>query len=231
MKVLVMGLGLHGGGLESARCLAGAGAAVTVTDLRDEQVLAPSVEKLEELAGKTAFPIRYVLGRHETADFEGADMVIKNPGVRPDSPFLEAARGKGAAIETDISLFLAASPARLLAVTGSKGKSSAVSALHWVLKEARGRGLLPGRAFLGGNITVSPLTFLEELGPRDDAVLELSSWQLGDLAGRRGEGGGALLKPRGGADHRHHAGPPGPLRGYGKLCGGQAGDLPGPGRG
>jgi UDP-N-acetylmuramoylalanine--D-glutamate ligase len=132
------------------------------------------------------------------ADFEQADLVIKNPAVRPDSPFLRAARR----IETDISLFLADSPARLTAVTGSKGKSGAASAIHRVLEEARKRGILPGGAYLGGNITRSPLAFLDELTADDDVVLELSSWQLGDLRGRvkppngGGREGGALLKPR-----------------------------------
>jgi UDP-N-acetylmuramoylalanine--D-glutamate ligase len=112
--------------------------------------------------------------------------------VPPDSPFLRAARR----IETDISIFLTHSPARLIAVTGSKGKSGTASALHWVLAEARKSGLLPGRARLGGNITVSPLSFLDELRAQDDVVLELSSWQLGDLRGRRREDGGPLLKPR-----------------------------------
>jgi UDP-N-acetylmuramoylalanine--D-glutamate ligase len=46
-----------------------------------------------------------------------------------------------------------------------------------------------GNAWLGGNITVSPLSFLDELCPEDDVVLELSSWQLGDLRGK-------LFKPR-----------------------------------
>ncbi|GHV67380.1 UDP-N-acetylmuramoylalanine--D-glutamate ligase [Spirochaetia bacterium] len=185
-----MGLGLHGGGLESARYLALQGAEVTVTDLRDEKTLAPSIEKLSALNGKISFPIRYVLGRHETEDFEKTDMVIKNPGVRRDSPFLQASIRCGRRIETDISLFLAASPARLLAVTGSKGKSGTASSLHFVLQNARKQGVLRGKACLGGNITVSPLTFLEDLRPEDDVVLELSSWQLGDLAGRR------ILKPR-----------------------------------
>jgi UDP-N-acetylmuramoylalanine--D-glutamate ligase len=187
MKALIMGLGLHGGGLESARYLAGHGAELTVTDLRDEKPLAPSIEKLKA-AGISA---RYVLGRHDIEDFENADLVIKNPGVRPDSPYLQAALNRGfARVETDISLFLAASPARLIAVTGSKGKSSTASALHWALNQARQRGLLNGKAYLGGNITVSPLTFLDALSPEDDVVLELSSWQLGDLGDRR------LLKPR-----------------------------------
>ncbi|MDR2029094.1 MAG: UDP-N-acetylmuramoyl-L-alanine--D-glutamate ligase [Treponema sp.] len=195
-KVLIMGLGLHGGGLESARYLARRGADLTVTDLRDESVLAPSLEKLRGL------PIRYVLGRHNIEDFEKADMVIKNPGVPPDSPFLRAARR----VETDISLFLAGSPARLTAVTGSKGKSSAASAIHRTLDLGRRRGLLPGRAFLGGNITLSPLAFPDDLGPDDDVVLELSSWQLGDLRGRLrdpapgGDNAGPDRKdPRGGA--------------------------------
>jgi len=186
MKVLVMGLGLNGGGLESARFLAERGAEVTVTDLRDEKALAPSMERL------AAFPIRYVLGRHEIEDFRNADMVIKNPGVRPDSPYLAAARR----IETDISLFLASCPARISAVTGSKGKSTTSSALYFALNEARvnvgvhGGAPLPGKARLGGNITLSPLSFLDDLSEKDDVVLELSSWQLGDLRGRD------LLKPR-----------------------------------
>ncbi len=190
-KVLIMGLGLHGGGLESARYLAQAGADVTVTDLRDKEVLAPSIEKLSGL------PIRYVLGRHDMEDFRNADLVVKNPGVRPDSPYLQAAKR----IETDISIFLENSPARLLAVTGSKGKSGTSSALHWGLQFARknGKTPLPGKALLGGNITVSPLTFLNTLEKDDDVVLELSSWQLGDLKGRLIKMDGrnrALLKPR-----------------------------------
>lgn len=175
-----MGLGLHGGGLESARFLAGRGAIVTVTDLRDEKVLAPSIAKLEGLK------LRYVLGRHEPSDFAEADFVVKNPAVRPDSPFLRAAKR----IETDISMFLAVCPAPLIAVTGSKGKSSTASALRWGL-ERSGR-----RAFLGGNITVSPLGFVDDVREEDAVVLELSSWQLGDLKGRRRADGGALLKPR-----------------------------------
>jgi len=185
MKVLIMGLGLHGGGLESARYLLRHGAILTVTDLRDEKTLAASIEQLEaSCLGKPS--IRYVLGRHEIDDFKNADMVIKNPGVRPDSPYLKAAKN----VETDIGLFLTAgSFVRLIAVTGSKGKSSVSSALHWALKEAN------FRSYLGGNITVSPLTFLDELQSGDTVVLELSSWQLGDLRGRLRDDGSALLKP------------------------------------
>ena len=231
-KALVMGLGLHGGGIESAYYLARHGAQVTVTDLRDEKILAPSIERLEAACRtipgqRLSGNIRYVLGRHEMQDFENADIVIKNPGVKPDSPYLQAAKR----IETDISLFLAsigsadsvgsadsigsadhaggdASSVRLIAVTGSKGKSSTTAAIHWVLQNAHGQEnaappekKLAGKAWLGGNITVSPLSFVDELSGDDDVALELSSWQLGDLRGRKRAGGLpgidlALLKPR-----------------------------------
>ena len=115
-----MGLGLNGGGLACARFLAERGALVTVTDTKDEAALAQSMAALEGLG------IRYVLGRHEMADFEGADLVVKNPAVRPDSPYLKAAK----AVETDLSLFLRLSSSPLIAVTGSKGKSTVSTAIY-----------------------------------------------------------------------------------------------------
>lgn len=173
LKVTVMGLGLNGGGLASARFFAERGARVTVTDSKDEAALADSIQALAE------YDIRYVLGRHEDADFLEADLVIKNPAVRPDNRFLLLAR----AVETDLSVFLRLCPSRVSAITGSKGKSTTASALAWMLNQA---GI---KAFLGGNITVSPLGFLDEAQKDDVVVLELSSWQLGDLKGR------SLLKP------------------------------------
>lgn len=174
MKVTIMGLGLHGGGLASAKFFSDAGAIVTVTDVRDEGVLRPSIEAL---AGRN---IRYVLGRHEIGDFSGADIVIKNPAVKRDSAYLAAAK----AIETDISVFLRFSRSPLVAVTGSKGKSSTASAIQYGFVNS---GV---DALLGGNITVSPLGFLGETGPGRPVVLELSSWQLADMRGL------GILRPR-----------------------------------
>jgi len=174
MKVTIMGLGLHGGGLSSAKFFSDKGALVTVTDLRDEATLAPS---LEALVGRN---IRFVLGRHEIDDFRDADIVIKNPAVKRRSPFLAAAGH----IETDISVFLRYSKSPIVAVTGSKGKSSTASAIHHGFIES---GI---DAFLGGNITVSPLDFLGETAPDKPVVLELSSWQLADMRGM------GVLKPK-----------------------------------
>ena len=166
MRVTVMGLGLNGGGYASVRFFASHGALVTATDLRDEQTLAPTIDMLSDV------PVRYVLGRHEMDDFSKADLVIKNPAVKWDSPFLKASRQ----IETDISVFLTLNKRPVIAVTGSKGKSTTVSALHYILqKQFAGTDL-------GGNITVSPLTFADK-ETQDPVILELSSWQLADLRG------------------------------------------------
>lgn len=164
-RVVVMGLGAHGGGAASARFCAEAGADVTVTDLREESALRESVASLGDL------PIRFVLGRHEPEDFRRADLVVKNPAVPRTAPLLrEATR-----IETDISLFLARHRGPVLAITGTKGKSTTASALHHAIS------VRYPAARIGGNITVSPLTFVDELAGGEPVVLELSSFQLGDL--------------------------------------------------
>ena len=167
LHVTVMGLGLHGGGLASARFFAEHGAEVTVTDLRDELTLAPTIEKLADL------PVRFVLGKHDGQDFSEADLVIKNPAVPRHSKYLQLADS----VETDISIFLRLSRRPVIAITGSKGKSTSVSALHQILKAT------DPQVLLGGNITVSPLTFLDEClaAIASPVVLELSSWQLADI--------------------------------------------------
>ncbi len=170
-----MGLGLHGGGLASAIFFAEQGAQVTVTDLRSEDILQPALEKLRP------FSISYTLGRHEEKDFSHADIVIKNPAVPPNSPFLKIAKR----VETDISIFLSLNKRPVIAVTGSKGKSTTVSAIYQGMVKA-----LP-EVKLGGNITVSPLTFAADCMTESSVpvILELSSWQLADLGGK------GLLKP------------------------------------
>jgi UDP-N-acetylmuramoylalanine--D-glutamate ligase len=172
LNVTVMGLGLHGGGLASVRFFAERGADVTATDLRDETTLRPTLDRLKDL------DVRFVLGRHDIEDFRKADLVIKNPAVRPDSPFLKAA----SRTETDISVFLQLHNGPVYAVTGTKGKSTTASAIHHILRSTE------PRALLGGNITVSPLGYISSGAgtPQRDPpiVLELSSWQLADLRGR-----------------------------------------------
>lgn len=178
-KVLIMGLGLHGGGVGTARFFAKLGALVTVTDLRTQEELKESIAKLKNYKA-----IRYALGGHRKRDFLRADIIIKNPGVAPTSPYLALARDKGIPITTDVGIFLRQCPATIIGVTGTRGKST-VSFLIFKFLEAffkthRAKGRQ--RVFLGGNIRTSVLDFMDMVTPRDVVVLELSSFQLDDLA-------------------------------------------------
>ena len=174
-KVTVMGLGLNGGGEAAVRFFLKKGAFVTVTDMKTEEQLKATIESLNSDSNLDLNRLTYHLGEHKIEDFENADCVIKNPGVKFEgNKYLAAAR----AIESDLSIFLRFTDCPIIAVTGSKGKSSTVSAIYYGLKEA---GF---HTFLGGNITVSPLTFFDEVSSDTPVVIEFSSWQLADLRGR-----------------------------------------------
>ena len=166
-RATIMGLGHFGGGAAAARWLARQGAVVTVTDLANEKVLADSLATLRDV------PIAALhLGGHHEEDFRGADLVVVNPAVRPGSPWLDVARRAGATLRTEIELFMENCPARIIGVTGSNGKSTTAAMIAEILNES-GRS-----AFLGGNIGVSLLDQLPQIGRDDWVVLELSSFQL-----------------------------------------------------
>ena len=178
--VTVMGLGLNGGGEAAVRFFLKKGAYVLVTDMKTEEQLKPTIERLNSDPDLDTSRLTYRLGEHRIEDFENADCVIKNPGVKYEgNKYLAAAK----AIETDLSIFLRFTECPIIAVTGSKGKSSTVSAIYYGLKEAG------YKTFLGGNITVSPLSFIDEVSSDTPVVIEFSSWQLSDLRGRK------VLKP------------------------------------
>lgn len=167
-RVTVMGLGLLGGGVEVVKWLVEKRSNVLVTDLKTKKQLKTSLEKLKGLN------VKYVLGKHRQQDFVNADLIIKNPGVRRDSSFLRIAQKNKIQIESDLSLFFRLFKGKIIGVTGTKGKSTTVSLLAHILKTAKKKFIF------GGNIGQSPLNYLNK--KYSLALLELSSWQLGDMA-------------------------------------------------
>ncbi len=174
-RVLVFGLGVHGGGAAVAKWLASHGARVTVTDMKPRAELRESLKKLSGL------PIRYVLGKHPQALLGGADLIVRNPAVRQSHPLLVAARRRRIPVENEASLFLRLSPARrMAAVTGSKGKSTTTALLHAMLK------LKYRNAVAAGNIRDTVLfDVLDGLHPATPLALEFSSWQLEEVGRER----------------------------------------------
>jgi UDP-N-acetylmuramoylalanine--D-glutamate ligase len=179
-KVLVMGLGRFGGGVDATEFACGAGAKVIVTDLAPAEKLQDSIEKLKE------FPdIEFHLGSHEASDFENADIVIANPAVPPDNRFLEIARRHKKLVTSQINIFFELCPAPIIGITGANGKSTTTALTAHLLKNTRdgGRGTRDEHVWLSGNIGDQPLLMvLDQMKPDDLVVLEISSFQLEQLA-------------------------------------------------
>src|SRR3989338_1253439 len=158
-KVLVMGLGLSGGGAGAARFFAKAGARVVVTDLKTKRELTPSLAELKKFK-----KINYHLGGHRVSDFKNADFVIKNPGVPESSKFVKIAERAGVPALSDVEIFFKLCPAKIIGVTGTKGKSTAATLLYKLLKadphKIRVAEQRVTRVWLAGNIRKSVLDIL-----------------------------------------------------------------------
>jgi UDP-N-acetylmuramoylalanine--D-glutamate ligase len=178
--VLVMGLGRFGGGVDVAEFAVSAGAKVIVTDLAPEGQLSHSIKQLEE------FPdIEFHLGSHDPADFEQADIIIANPAVAPDNEFLQLARRRNKLVTSQIGIFFQLCPAPIIGITGANGKSTTTALTAHLLKSRSNQRRAAGdeHVWLSGNIGNEPLlTAIDQIGPNDLVVLELSSFQLEQLA-------------------------------------------------
>ncbi len=167
-KVLIFGLGLNQGGVGSTKFFAHQGAVVKVTDLKTAESLKPSLDELKQ------FPeIEYTLGQHKNEDIDWADIVIKNPAVKPGNEYIEYAIKKGKTIETDVGIFLQfVKPSQIIGITGTKGKSTTSSLIYEVLKD-QGK-----KVVFAGNIGTSVLDTIPFITEDTLIVLEISSFQL-----------------------------------------------------
>lgn len=177
-KVTLLGLGLLGKGLGDAIFLAKYGAILTVTDLKTKEQLSPSVAMLKKYKN-----VRFVLGKHEFADFESCDFVVKAQGVPLDSPYIAHARAHGVPVRMDDELFLEHAPKDItvIGVTGTRGKTTTATLIHHIVQKQFGKKSLSAdrQAYLAGNIQgVATLALLDKIRSKDIVVLELSSWQL-----------------------------------------------------
>jgi UDP-N-acetylmuramoylalanine--D-glutamate ligase len=170
-------LGLARSGVAASRFLVDQGAAVAVYDRR------PAGELSEEIAALGGRPVELALGIDEataTALLERADLLVTSPSVSPRFPTTDAwlreallgAEARATEIVSEVELFLRLARARVLGVTGTKGKTTS-TALVAAMLDAAG---IP--TVVGGNIGTPLVERVTELGPDDWAVVELSELQL-----------------------------------------------------
>lgn len=150
-------------GVAAAEQLAKRGAIVTITETRD------AFDGAERLR---AAGVQIEVGGHQPGTMAAADLVVVSPGVPVQRPVLDVARARGVEIVGELELASRWIGGRVLAVTGTKGKSTTTTLLGRMLTAAG----LP--VVVGGNIGVPLSAQVDASTPETLHVVEASSFQL-----------------------------------------------------
>ena len=153
-------------GLAAAALLARRGAHVTLSDTRAH---VPAAEPLCQLG------VRLELGGHTRETFTDADLIVLSPGVPPEQPFVQAARDRGVPVIAEIELASRWLQGRVIAITGTKGKSTTTALTGRMLESA---GF---KVTVGGNIGQPLSAQVSDSTPDTFHVVETSSFQLDQI--------------------------------------------------
>jgi UDP-N-acetylmuramoylalanine--D-glutamate ligase len=160
-RVVVVGAARSG--VAAAELLVRRGATVTITDTKAAIDQAPTLR---------AQGIAVELGGHEVATFTGADLIVASPGVPLDQPVFDAARDAGVPVMGELELASRWLKGRLIAITGTKGKSTTTTLTGQMLEKSGFTVLV------GGNIGVPLSSQVDQSTPDTLHVVEASSFQL-----------------------------------------------------
>ena len=140
---------------------------VTVFDSREIDDIDKSI-----MDKVTEHGMKFSLGKDYLTKLKGFDMVFRSPSCLPNRQELIEEEKRGAIITTEVEMCMKLTPAKVIGITGSDGKTTTTTLIAEILK-AKGYNV-----FLGGNIGTPLFTKVEEMRPNDIVVLELSSFQL-----------------------------------------------------
>jgi len=163
-RVLVVGLGKSG--VASAVFLQDHGARVTVSDSKQEDQLRNEIPILLDRG------ITVESGGHGERTFRQQDLIVISPGVPVNAPALEPARKLGIPIIGEVELATRYMKGKLIAITGSNGKTTTTA----LAGEVVAAGGFP--TLVGGNIGTPAISLVSESTEQTYTVLEISSFQL-----------------------------------------------------
>jgi len=163
-RVLVVGLGKSG--VSAALYLRTLGARVTVSDTRPSDALAKEIPALLE-AG-----VMVESGGHGVLTFRRQDLIVLSPGVPLSTPEVQQSMRFGVPIIGEVELASLALQGRIVAITGSNGKTTTTSLVGHILAHA---GL---QTSIGGNIGLPVVEMIQGSTDKTWNVLEVSSFQL-----------------------------------------------------
>mgnify|MGYP002573025370 CR=1 FL=1 len=162
-RVAVIGIGVSNTPL--IKTLLQAGISVTACDKAPRTAFGALADELESMGAVLHLGDAYLDGLDQ-------DVIFRSPGIRPDIPPFLSAMEKGSALTSEMEVFFQVCPCKIIAVTGSDGKTTTTTIVSEFLKAA-GK-----KVHLGGNIGRPLLPEIERVAPDDVAVVELSSFQL-----------------------------------------------------
>ncbi len=141
------------------------GAVVSACDRQSYEALGENAVRAEKAGAELILGDNYL-------DKIDTEILFRSPGTPFYRPELEALKQKGVVVTSEMEVFFDLCPCRIIAVTGSDGKTTTTTIISEFLK-AEGK-----KVHLGGNIGTPLLPIIEEIGEDDYAVVELSSFQL-----------------------------------------------------
>ena len=159
--------GLHRSGVAVAKLLDDLGAKVLVTDPKSIDELQADIDALKDR------DIDFILGGHDQRCIEKADLIVLSPGVPLDIPILQEARSASIPITGELEVAASLCAAPMVAITGTKGKSTTTILTAELLKRGNFR-----RVCAAGNIGVPLSSEVQGLTAEDLVVIEASSFQL-----------------------------------------------------
>jgi UDP-N-acetylmuramoylalanine--D-glutamate ligase len=162
-KVTVVGIGISNRPL--IKLLRKYDIDVTARDKQTREKLGATAETLEGLG------VKLILGEDYLKNID-ADVIFRSPGIRPDIPEFTEAIEKGAVLTSEMEAFFEVCPCKIIAITGSDGKTTTTTVISEILKND-GKNV-----YVGGNIGTPLLDKADEMKESDVCVLELSSFQL-----------------------------------------------------
>lgn len=167
-KVAVLGLGVSN--FPALNYLYKCGAIVSAYDRSSAERLGKKVvDRVKKICRD------YYFGEDYLDHIGEADYILRSPGIKPFEPQLTEAKKRGTVVTSEMELFMLCCPCKIIAVTGSDGKTTTTTIIYELLSESK------YNCYVGGNIGTPLLDRLDEITKDDMVVLELSSFQLMDM--------------------------------------------------
>lgn len=167
-RIAVLGLSVEG--ISTAKFLINNNLPVTLLDQKETSLLGSDARQLSESS-----LVKFRTGEGYLKGLEDFEVIFRTPGYPLWEEHLSEVSKKGIVVSSQTKLFFNNSRGTIIGVTGTKGKGTTSTLIYEILKAA-GKSV-----FLGGNIGLPPLDFIEKVTPDSFVVLELSSFQLEDL--------------------------------------------------